>query len=130
MIVLFTGKDSLEHENKTLSEYIKSTPSEIQDVIEKCAGRCVAFNNYCAKEEDNTEQVKELLDMVKNTVKGNGGKCFVSDLQKDLNQLVSPEDLFNPDLFRDKVLKEDATGESSWMWQAIKAVAKAFGFEI
>ena len=129
MIVLFTGKDSLLHENMSLETYLQSVRPEIKEVISKCSSRCIAFNNY-ANEDENETQVKDLLEMVKDMVKQNDGKCYVSDLQKELNQLVTCEDLENPDCFRDRVLHENPTNDASWMWQALVAVAKTFGWDL
>ncbi|XP_072044309.1 GTPase IMAP family member 9-like [Amphiura filiformis] len=129
MILLFTGKDFLVRENKTLERFLQEVPADIKDVVRKCEKRCIAFNNW-ANEDEKKKQVKELLDMVESMVTKNGGNCYVSDLQEKLNQLVTSEDLENPDLFREKVLHENPTSNASWMWKALVAVANAFGWDM
>lgn len=67
-IVLFTRKDDLDDEKKSLDDHIKSVPSNLQTIIEKSGKRVIAFNNILRGEERD-EQVKHLLSMVYDNVK-------------------------------------------------------------
>ncbi|XP_051972660.1 GTPase IMAP family member 8-like [Xyrauchen texanus] len=65
-IILFTGKEKLR--GKTLSEYIKNTNTQLQELIRTCGSRCHAINNN----DRNDAQVKRLLEMILNMMWQNG----------------------------------------------------------
>lgn len=56
VIVLFTRKDDLDEDGKTLMSHIQSSPPELRNIIQKCGGRVIAFNNRLKGEEQ--EQVR------------------------------------------------------------------------
>ncbi|XP_067289398.1 GTPase IMAP family member 7 [Pseudorasbora parva] len=65
-IVLFTRKEKLR--GKTVSEYIKNTDTQLQELIQTCGSRCHAFNNN----DHNVSQVKKLLEMIVEMKRKNG----------------------------------------------------------
>lgn len=71
-IVLFTHRDEMDERNLTLNNYLKSSPKQLQTLIEKCGGRTIAFNNRLNGNERNT-QVEALLNMVINMSQENRG---------------------------------------------------------
>lgn len=44
-IILFTRKDDLDYEKKSLYDHIQTVPHDLQMFIKKCGGRIIAFNN-------------------------------------------------------------------------------------
>ncbi|KAK9968607.1 hypothetical protein ABG768_002923 [Culter alburnus] len=65
-IVLFTSKEKLR--GKTVSEYIKNTDTQLQELIRNCGSRCHAFNNN----DDNVSQVERLLEIILEMKRKNG----------------------------------------------------------
>lgn len=63
IIILFTRRDDLEAEEKTVFEFIRTSPPELRQLIEKCGGRHVAFNNRL-KGQEQDRQAKELFDLI------------------------------------------------------------------
>jgi len=74
-IVLFTGKDDLTNEHKTLKEHINKAPIPLQRTIKECNGRCLAFNNRASSKE-RTQQVDDLLDMIEDMISDNKGRYY------------------------------------------------------
>uniref|UniRef100_A0A672L3A1 AIG1-type G domain-containing protein n=1 Tax=Sinocyclocheilus grahami TaxID=75366 RepID=A0A672L3A1_SINGR len=58
-LILFTGKEKLK--NRTLTDYISGSDTELQELIKTCHARCHAFNN---NKEKSSHQVKKLLDLI------------------------------------------------------------------
>lgn len=78
-IVLFTRKDDLDYEERSLEDYIKNVPQIFQTFIEKCGQRVIAFNNRLEGEQRD-EQVKDLLSMIINNVEKNNGECYTNKM--------------------------------------------------
>lgn len=75
MIVLFSKRDDLEHEGIRLPSYIKTSPVNLQAIIQNCENRCIAFNNK-AKQVENDKQCEALLMLVECLTRKNGGKYY------------------------------------------------------
>lgn len=87
VIVLFTRKDDLDEDDKTLMSHIQSSPPELRNIIQKCGGRFIAFNNRLkGKEQD--EQVRELLDTILKNVDQNGGECYTNEMYVEAEKLL------------------------------------------
>lgn len=78
-IVLFTRKDDLDYEERSLEDYINNVPKILQAFIEKCGKRVIAFNNRLTGEQRD-EQVKKLLSMIINNVEKNNGECYTNKM--------------------------------------------------
>lgn len=87
LIVLFTRKDDLDREGKSILEHIKTFPCNFQRFIDKCGGRVIAFNNTLEKEETNT-QVKELLLMILDNIKSNNGECYTDEIYSEVEAQI------------------------------------------
>lgn len=81
-IILFTRKDDLDEEGKSLVDHINSVPANLKVFIGKCGGRVIAFNNRL-KGEEKDEQVKELLRMIYVNVENNAGECYKNEMYKE-----------------------------------------------
>lgn len=78
-IVLFTRKDDLDYEERSLEDFLKNVPQIFQTFIEKCGQRVIAFNNRLEGEQRD-EQVKDLLSMIINNVEKNNGECYTNKM--------------------------------------------------
>lgn len=89
-ILIFTYKDQLSERNKTIDAYIKSG-SELNQLVEKCGRRYVAFNN---KEKDQTE-VKDLLSKVESMMQANEGSLYTSRMFKKAQSRCKRKEMLN-----------------------------------
>lgn len=87
VIVLFTRKDDLDEDDKTLMSHIQSSPPELRNIIQKCGGRVIAFNNRL-KEEEQDKQVRELLAEILKNVDRNGGECYTNEMYVEAERLL------------------------------------------
>ncbi|KAJ8312318.1 hypothetical protein KUTeg_009691 [Tegillarca granosa] len=87
MIVLFTGKDKLDHEAVSIDNYVKTLPGYLKNILLKCKNRYIAFNNKISGDGANL-QVRGLLDIVDHMVKQNGGSCYSNDMYKEAEEAV------------------------------------------
>lgn len=78
-IIVFTGKDKLDHEGITLEQYVEAVPEELKTIIRKCGKRCIAFNNL-AKGSDRNQQTKSLLKMIDDNISVNDGKYYTNEM--------------------------------------------------
>lgn len=90
-IVLFTRKDDLDEEGRTLTDHIKSSPPKLKMLIKRCGGRMLAFNNRL-KGEEHIAQTKELLDMIFNNIQKNGGKCYTNEMYIEAEKLIKEKE--------------------------------------
>ncbi|XP_059585362.1 uncharacterized protein LOC109284866 [Alligator mississippiensis] len=80
MIVLFTRKDDLQ--GKKLEDYLTAlNDKDLQQLLEKCGNRCLAFNNKATGQEQE-DQVSELIRMIDEMVEENGGDHYTNDMYK------------------------------------------------
>lgn len=81
LIILFTRKDDLDYEQKSLCDHIKTVPHDLQMFIKECGGRIIAFNNKL-KGDEQDGQVVELLSMILDNIKANNGDYYTNDMYK------------------------------------------------
>lgn len=86
-IVIFTGKDYLDEENKTLYDYLKKTTAKLTALIEKCGGRALAFNNRL-KGEESDKQANELLELIFENVQKNGNTHYTDAMYKKAGKII------------------------------------------
>ncbi|XP_055999981.1 GTPase IMAP family member 7-like [Ostrea edulis] len=87
-IVLFTRKDYLDEEGQTIQQYIETVPSKLKLIIQRCAGRVIAFNNRLNGDE-NYAQVVELLSMILKNVENNEGMCYTNKMYREAGKLTT-----------------------------------------
>lgn len=64
-IILFTRKDELDSKNQSLEYFFKRVSPNLQELVERCGRRVIAFDNNLNGERAD-EQVKDLLSMIIN----------------------------------------------------------------
>ncbi|XP_015886204.3 immune-associated nucleotide-binding protein 9 [Ziziphus jujuba] len=87
MIVVFTGGDDLEDEDRTLEDYISSNcPEPLKEILALCENRCVLFDNKTKDKSKRVEQVQQLFSLVDTVIAQNGGLPFSNELFADLKE--------------------------------------------
>ncbi|XP_067685326.1 GTPase IMAP family member 8-like [Haliotis asinina] len=79
LIVLFTRKDDLQNDNKTLQEYLRRVPNTLQDLLVSCNNRCIAFNNR-GSDAEKEKDVEDFITLVDRVFLDNGGECYTSEM--------------------------------------------------
>ncbi|XP_034396596.1 GTPase IMAP family member 8-like [Cyclopterus lumpus] len=87
-IILFTGGDSLEHEEQTIDEYIKECDASFKQLINDCGGRYHVFNNH---DKQNKIQVSSLITKIDTMVKTNGGRCYTNEMLQEAETAIKKE---------------------------------------
>ncbi|XP_065254584.1 GTPase IMAP family member 4-like [Emys orbicularis] len=86
LIILFTRKEDLG--KKTLDEFLEEGDKDLQDLIETCGKRHLAFNNR-AEGKEKSAQVSELLEMIDDMVQGNCEQpCYTEGMFKKDKSLL------------------------------------------
>ncbi|KAL1830800.1 immune-associated nucleotide-binding protein 9 isoform X2 [Daucus carota subsp. sativus] len=81
MIIVFTGGDDLDYDEKTLEDYLgQNCPKPLQKLLHQCEDRRVVFDNRTRDQNKKDEQLQELLSLVNLVVVKNGGKPFKDEL--------------------------------------------------
>lgn len=112
-VVIFTGKDDLDEENKTLYQYMQTTTPRLLSMIAKCGGRVLAFNNRLKGKESDT-QVTELLEMILENVQKNGNTPYTDDMYKNAEEIIKK---------KEEELKKKAKDEND---KKVKEIEKEF----
>lgn len=86
-IIVFTGKDKLDHERITLEQYLETVPEELKTIIRKCGKRCIAFNNW-AKGSDRKQQTKSLLKMIDDNISENDEKYYTDEMYLEAEKIL------------------------------------------
>uniref|UniRef100_UPI000D317D2D GTPase IMAP family member 8-like n=1 Tax=Maylandia zebra TaxID=106582 RepID=UPI000D317D2D len=84
-IILFTRGDSLEHEGKSIHDYIAKSEDSFKKLIDDCGQRYQVFNNL---DEQNQKQVTELITKIDDMVKRNGGSCFTNKMLQEAEAAI------------------------------------------
>ncbi|KAK3101190.1 hypothetical protein FSP39_001628 [Pinctada imbricata] len=87
MIVLFTRKDDLDYEGLTLDDHVRKVPKPLKDILRRCGGRKIAFNNR-ASGAKRDQQVQGLLDIVDDIIQQNRGKCYTNDMYDEAETVM------------------------------------------
>ncbi|CAG2225381.1 unnamed protein product [Mytilus edulis] len=83
MIVVFTGKDRLDHEKRTIKQFVSNLKDEsaLRWLLNRTEYRYTAFG-YGGNRADREAEVIELLEMIDDLVKENDGKYYTNDMYK------------------------------------------------
>lgn len=86
-VVLFTRKDDLDYEKRTLDDHLQTIPQNLKTFIDKCGGRCIAFNNR-AEGPEREDQVKDLLEIINGVVCQNHGSCYTNEMYVEAEKVI------------------------------------------
>ncbi|GAB2292941.1 hypothetical protein Dimus_027168 [Dionaea muscipula] len=81
MIVVFTGGDDLEADDKSLEEYLgDGCPESLQRILTVCKNRRVLLDNRSKDEAKKGRQLSELLRLIDTVVEENEGRPYSNEL--------------------------------------------------
>ncbi|CAA7045227.1 unnamed protein product [Microthlaspi erraticum] len=87
LIVVFTGGDELEADEKTLDDYLhEGCPEFLTRVLRLCGGRKVLFNNRTTDKFKKAEQLKQLLAHVADVGRQNGQKPYTDQMHRQIKE--------------------------------------------
>lgn len=75
-IVLFTSRDQLAEDGKSIDDFIRTCSHTLKIYIERCNNRVVAFDN----KRGGDQQVKHLISLILETVDKNGQKFYTNEM--------------------------------------------------
>lgn len=90
-IVLFTLKDALDRERLSLDDYIKNVPPKLQEFIEKCGRRYVAFDNNL-NDKEGEKQVIELFSKIYKNVEKNMGEYYHDKMYEEAEKILQDKE--------------------------------------
>lgn len=90
-IVLFTLKDALDREGLSLDDYIKNVPPKLQEFIEKCGSRYVAFDNNL-NDKEGEKQVIELFSKIYKNVEKNMGEYYHDKMYEEAEKILQEKE--------------------------------------
>lgn len=86
-IIVFTRKDELDRDGKTINDFIESAPENLKEIIRKFSYRYIAFNNR-ADSPEKESQVKHLLKMIDEIVRQNNGTCYTNVMYERTQKIL------------------------------------------
>lgn len=86
-IIVFTRKDDLDRDGKTIDDFIESAPENLKKIIRKFSSRFIAFNNR-ADNPEKENQVKHLLKMIDEIVRQNNGTCYTNAMYEKTQKIL------------------------------------------
>lgn len=89
-IIVFTRKDDLDREEKTIEYFIERSPEYLKEIIRKFSNRYIAFNNR-ADSPEKENQVKHLLKMIDEIVRENKGTHYSNEMYQKTEKLLRRE---------------------------------------
>ena len=87
-MIVFTKREDLDRTNTSIDNYLKEIPEYMEKLLDACSWRYVAFNNWLHEGEENAMQVAELLKVVDDLLKSNGGKFYSSEQYKQVEENI------------------------------------------
>ncbi|CAJ1053379.1 GTPase IMAP family member 9-like%2C partial [Xyrichtys novacula] len=93
-MVLFTGGDELEAEEKTIEDFLAKS-ADLQELVSRCNGQYHVFNN---RKKKDRSQVTELLQKIRNIVLKNGGSHYTNEMFQQAEKAIEEK--------KQRILKE------------------------
>ncbi|KAK9978894.1 hypothetical protein ABG768_020632, partial [Culter alburnus] len=75
-MIIFTHKDQLEEENKTIEQFVQESDPDLKTLVDSCGNRFFGLDNMSA----SYPQFRGLISKIEEMVKENGGKHFTNDM--------------------------------------------------
>ncbi|XP_072050153.1 uncharacterized protein [Amphiura filiformis] len=84
LVVVFTGGDSLSEVGTTIEEYLGTIEGDVADILRDCNNRYVVFDNTVGPDsQENNDQVDQLLAIIDDMVRTNGGRHYTNDMLEE-----------------------------------------------
>ncbi|XP_056604347.1 GTPase IMAP family member 4-like isoform X2 [Triplophysa dalaica] len=83
-MILFTHKDQLEKEKKTIKDFLENGDSDLLDIVKSCGNRHFCLDN----ESSNYKQHKDMISKIEAMVAENGGMHFSNDMFEETEKFI------------------------------------------
>ncbi|XP_067685191.1 GTPase IMAP family member 9-like [Haliotis asinina] len=87
LVVLFTRKDDLIADRKSIEDFIHSSPGPLRQLLSSCNNRYIAFNNRASEVEKDLE-VQNFLSLVERTVRENGNTYYTNEMYEEAERAM------------------------------------------
>lgn len=86
LFVLFTRKDDLDADGKTIHDFIQDVPDTLRQLLSDCKQRYIAFNNRLPQQDG--AQVRSLINMIDANIQRNGGTYYTTEMYQEAEMLM------------------------------------------
>ncbi|XP_039512882.1 GTPase IMAP family member 5-like [Pimephales promelas] len=83
-LILFTHKEQLKEENKTIEQFLQRGNPGLKQLVESCGNRFFSIDNKSA----SFPQFRDLMSKVEKMVEENGGTHFTNDMFKETEKQI------------------------------------------
>lgn len=90
-IIVFTKRDELEYDGKTLEQHLNTADKDLRLILQKCNHRCIAFNNR-EKGPAREEQVMTLLNMIDELRKENREEYYTNEIYLEVEEFLTQKE--------------------------------------
>ncbi|XP_056308978.1 GTPase IMAP family member 8-like [Danio aesculapii] len=113
-MIIFTHKDQLEKEKKTIEQFLEKGDPDLKGLVESCGRRFLCLDNKSA----SFPQFKDLIGKVEEMVEENGGAHFSSDMFNETEKHIQE---IQKQKLEEKVkqFKQEHTEVTQTEWQKI-----------
>ncbi|XP_041377417.1 GTPase IMAP family member 7-like [Gigantopelta aegis] len=80
LFVLFTGMDDLEHDGRTLEQYVAKAPADLKALLNDCNGKYFGINNRENDQDRKEKQIDDIVDKIKSNVSKNSGNYYTTEM--------------------------------------------------
>ncbi|KAK6186927.1 hypothetical protein SNE40_006183 [Patella caerulea] len=87
VIVVFTGKDSLDYEGSTIHQHIENSPEQLRSLIHQCKGRVASINNR-AQSINLQVDVAAILKLIRQTIDTNNRAHYTEEMFNKANEAM------------------------------------------
>ncbi|KAK6176451.1 hypothetical protein SNE40_014736 [Patella caerulea] len=87
VVILFTGKDGLIRNGKSLEDFIAKVPDYLRGLLDKCKNRCTAIDNTGTQEKQKTG-VNELLTLIQTMMKENEPEYYTNEIYLKAEEMI------------------------------------------
>ncbi|XP_067236399.1 GTPase IMAP family member 4-like isoform X2 [Chanodichthys erythropterus] len=113
-MILFTHKDQLEKENKSIEQYLQNGNQDLKELVESCGNRFFCLDNESA----GYPQFRDLISKIEEMVEENGGTHFTNDVFDETEKHIQEIQKQKLDE-KVKQYKQEHEGVTQTEWQKI-----------
>ena len=121
-ILVFTRKDDLEQEDKTIEEFLENAPEGLKDLLDNIGWRYIAVNNRLPlNSSERLTQVVEIITAIDNLIQVNHGSVYSSDVYA-----ASEKALKSKTKEKDEEVRRDSEQQATAITNKIEESARRF----
>ncbi|XP_051987880.1 GTPase IMAP family member 9-like [Xyrauchen texanus] len=116
-MIIFTHKDQLDQENKSIEEYLQKADPDLQTLVKNCGNRYFCLDNKSA----SYPQFRDLLKKIEMMMADNGGMHFTSEMFEGAEKCIQER---QKQMFDEKVelYKQEHNLVDPTVWQKIYCI--------